>query len=142
MGRDLFSPSQLPAVQDGLWIQCEQGVGVLFTISRSDEAAGFIEARMPVLGVMRVTGHDVDESMVQQAANGGAGGAAEAAGDRKRRDLNQATQIHPFFQTAAVALEHRIPLRMGHNGDDPAVDQALQYPLGVLPHVEIRAFHQ
>ena len=37
---DLSSPSQLPAVQNGLWIQREQGVGLLFAISRCDDSAG------------------------------------------------------------------------------------------------------
>jgi len=54
----------LPAVQNGLRIQREQGVGLLFAIPRCDDTAGFIEARMAVLGIMRVTGDDVNESPV------------------------------------------------------------------------------
>ena len=36
---------------------------------------------MAVLGIMRVTGDNVNESLVQQPAHGGAGRAAEAAGN-------------------------------------------------------------
>ena len=97
---------------------------------------------MPVLGIVRVTGHYVDQSPFQQAACDGAGGAAKTTADRERRDLYQAAQVHPFFQTAEVALEHGIAFGMSHNGHDPAIDEALQYPFGMLPHVEIRAFHQ
>jgi hypothetical protein len=137
----LFSSGHPAAIQHELRIQSEESVRRLFTVSRSDNFAGFIQTGVAVLGIVRVTGHYVNQSPIHQTAHGHTGGAAKTAADRKRRDLYQAAQVYPFFQAAEIALEHGIALRMSHHGHNPGIDEATQYPLGVLPYVEIRALN-
>ena len=97
---------------------------------------------MAIDRVVSVAGHDVGQTSFDQADAGGSGGGAETAGDGKRGQLHEASQLNPSLHPFKFLAEDGIALGMGHNGHDTGSHQASENRFGVATDMKVGTFDE
>src|ERR1039458_5809756 len=82
------------------------------------------------------------EASLQQARAGRSGGVPEAARDRERGNLHEATEFDPAFHPIEAPAQHRVALRVADDGGNSGLQQTFQDLVAVLADLGRGKLHQ
>src|SRR6266436_4107925 len=104
---------QLPPLEGGEWIIVKQRTRFLFAKPVDNHVVRSLQAKWAGSRIVRVAGHEMNESLSDPPQRILLGTGAETAAQRASGHLGEASLAYPFFQALRPRTQNRIALRVG-----------------------------